>query len=40
MARERLKVEVEEVPGGHLVALANPEGLVKLLTIPPMFLSR
>jgi pimeloyl-ACP methyl ester carboxylesterase len=31
VARERLQLEVDEVPGGHLVALSNPEGLVKQL---------
>ena len=31
VARDRLKVEVEVLPGGHLVALSNPEGLVERL---------
>ncbi len=31
VARDRLKVEAEELPGGHLVALSNPEGLVDRL---------
>jgi pimeloyl-ACP methyl ester carboxylesterase len=31
VARERLHVDVEELPGGHLVALSNPRGLVELL---------
>jgi pimeloyl-ACP methyl ester carboxylesterase len=31
VARERLGVEVEEVGGGHLVALSNPKGLAELL---------
>lgn len=31
VARDRLHLEVEEVPGGHLVALSNPEGLVRQL---------
>jgi len=30
-ARERLEREVEELPGGHLVALSNPKGLVDRL---------
>jgi pimeloyl-ACP methyl ester carboxylesterase len=31
VARKRLGKEVEEVPGGHLVALSNPEGLSERL---------
>jgi pimeloyl-ACP methyl ester carboxylesterase len=31
VARERLGKEVEEIPGGHLIALSNPEGLVERL---------
>jgi pimeloyl-ACP methyl ester carboxylesterase len=31
VARERLGLPVEEVPGGHLVALSNPRGLVDQL---------
>lgn len=31
VARERLEEDVDEVPGGHLVALSNPQGLAKLL---------
>jgi pimeloyl-ACP methyl ester carboxylesterase len=31
VARERLGKEVEEIPGGHLVALSNPEGLTMRL---------
>jgi pimeloyl-ACP methyl ester carboxylesterase len=31
IARERLGKEVEEVAGGHLVALSNPEGLTERL---------
>ena len=31
VARERLGKAVEEVSGGHLVALSNPEGLVDRL---------
>jgi pimeloyl-ACP methyl ester carboxylesterase len=31
VARERLHVTVDELPGGHLVALSNPRGLVNLL---------
>ncbi|MFJ9917098.1 alpha/beta fold hydrolase [Actinacidiphila glaucinigra] len=31
VARERLGVEADVLPGGHLVALANPEGLADLL---------
>ncbi len=31
VARERLGVEVEEIRGGHLVALSNPEGLAERL---------
>jgi pimeloyl-ACP methyl ester carboxylesterase len=27
IARERLKSDVDEIPGGHLVALSNPRGL-------------
>ena len=27
VARERLGKEVEEIPGGHVVPLSNPEGL-------------
>jgi pimeloyl-ACP methyl ester carboxylesterase len=31
VARDRLKVSVDEVAGGHLVALSNPRGLVERL---------
>jgi len=31
VARNRLKAKVDEVPGGHLVALSNPQGVVDLL---------
>jgi hypothetical protein len=31
VARERLGKEVEEIPGGHLVALSNPQGLTERL---------
>jgi hypothetical protein len=31
VARDRLKLEPDTLPGGHLVALSNPEGLVSLL---------
>jgi pimeloyl-ACP methyl ester carboxylesterase len=31
VARERLRKKVEEIPGGHLVALSNPEGLTERL---------
>src|SRR5262245_40616159 len=31
VARERLGKEAEEIPGGHLVALSNPEGLTERL---------
>jgi pimeloyl-ACP methyl ester carboxylesterase len=31
IARERLGKEVEEIPGGHLVAFSNPEGLTERL---------
>jgi pimeloyl-ACP methyl ester carboxylesterase len=31
LARDRLRNDVEVLPGGHLVALSNPEGLVHLL---------
>jgi pimeloyl-ACP methyl ester carboxylesterase len=31
VARERLKMNTEVLPGGHLVALSNPQGLVDLL---------
>jgi pimeloyl-ACP methyl ester carboxylesterase len=31
VARERLGLDVDEIPGGHLVALSNPKGLVDLL---------
>jgi pimeloyl-ACP methyl ester carboxylesterase len=31
LARERLAKEVEEIPGGHLVALSNPQGLAERL---------
>jgi pimeloyl-ACP methyl ester carboxylesterase len=29
VARARLKTDIHAVPGGHLVALSNPEGLVE-----------
>jgi pimeloyl-ACP methyl ester carboxylesterase len=31
IARERLHVDVHELPGGHLIALSNPRGLVEQL---------
>jgi pimeloyl-ACP methyl ester carboxylesterase len=31
VARERLHIDVDEIPGGHLVALSNPRGLADLL---------
>ncbi|HMI89669.1 MAG TPA: alpha/beta hydrolase [Polyangiaceae bacterium] len=31
VAKERLGLSVDEIPGGHLVALSNPEGLVARL---------
>ncbi len=31
VARDRLKMEPEVLPGGHLVALSNPQGLADLL---------
>jgi pimeloyl-ACP methyl ester carboxylesterase len=31
VARERLGKEIEEIPGGHLVALSNAEGLTERL---------
>jgi len=31
VARERLGMEVEEIPGGHLVALSNAKGLTERL---------
>jgi pimeloyl-ACP methyl ester carboxylesterase len=31
VARERLGKKVEEIPGGHLVALSNPRGLTECL---------
>ena len=31
VAKERLGVTVDELPGGHLVALSNPRGLVNQL---------
>jgi pimeloyl-ACP methyl ester carboxylesterase len=31
IARERLGKEVEEIPGGHLIALSNPAGLTERL---------
>lgn len=31
VAKERLGLEIEEIRGGHLVALSNPKGLAKLL---------
>jgi hypothetical protein len=30
-AKDRLGIDADEVPGGHLVALANPDGLADLL---------
>jgi pimeloyl-ACP methyl ester carboxylesterase len=35
IARARLGRDVEELPGGHLVALSNPNGLVERL-LPPL----
>jgi pimeloyl-ACP methyl ester carboxylesterase len=31
LARERLEKDLQEIPGGHLVALSNPKGLAKRL---------
>jgi pimeloyl-ACP methyl ester carboxylesterase len=31
VARERLGLEADEIPGGHMVALANPKGLAERL---------
>ena len=31
VAKERLGVTVDELPGGHLVALSNPRGLANQL---------
>jgi hypothetical protein len=31
VAQERLQVSVDELPGGHLLALANPRGLADQL---------
>ena len=31
VARDRLKMDPEVLPGGHLVALSNPSGLADLL---------
>ena len=31
VSRERLGKDIEEIPGGHLVALSNPEGLTQFL---------
>jgi pimeloyl-ACP methyl ester carboxylesterase len=31
IARARIGLDVEELPGGHLVALSNPNGLVQRL---------
>jgi pimeloyl-ACP methyl ester carboxylesterase len=31
VARERLGLEADEIPGGHLVALANPDGVAQRL---------
>jgi hypothetical protein len=31
VARERLQVIVDELPGGHLLALSNPRGLADKL---------
>ena len=31
VARERLGIEADEIPGGHLVALSNPAGLARQL---------
>jgi pimeloyl-ACP methyl ester carboxylesterase len=33
VARERLGVDVDELPGGHLIALANPRGLADQLLL-------
>ena len=37
VARERLGIEAETIPGGHLVPLADPEGLADMLirSVPP-----
>jgi hypothetical protein len=34
IAEDRLGVNLETVPGGHLVALSNPQGLARLLLTP------
>ncbi len=31
VARDRLGIEIETIPGGHLVALSNPQGLTDRL---------
>jgi pimeloyl-ACP methyl ester carboxylesterase len=31
VARERLNVAIDELPGGHLIALSNPRGLIHQL---------
>lgn len=31
IARDRLNVEPDTVPGGHLIALSNPDGLADYL---------
>ena len=31
VARERLGLDADEIPGGHMVALANPKGLAERL---------
>jgi pimeloyl-ACP methyl ester carboxylesterase len=31
VARERLAMDLEDIPGGHLVALSNPQGLTERL---------
>jgi pimeloyl-ACP methyl ester carboxylesterase len=31
IARDRLGIDAEEIPGGHLVALSNPSGLADKL---------
>jgi pimeloyl-ACP methyl ester carboxylesterase len=33
VAQERLQVEIEELPGGHLLALSNPHGLADQLLV-------
>jgi hypothetical protein len=32
VAKERLGIDADQIPGGHLVALSNPAGLADRLT--------